>query len=379
MTLQYGPTIVKGKAGARLGERTKVTFDVAVSEFAMPADTEGPGVALGGGGFATVAFAASALAADPALDEPILPLEQIRTLDWDGRAVIERLIYDQAVFPNARVTTTNKAGRIRGQVELPEVFGGRANADWGVDATGTPKWTVKPRLERVDSEALLAFLEQKYTWAALLLGNSDLAMTGNTARELTSSLRGKTNFDGGQGRLDISQIREQALAIATLAGGADRVAAWPEILNYKRFTGTWNVDGFQHDLNVLLDNLSLVLDGTFDPFTEAFDMAMVVTVLEGTEYQSFNIDPLLMGVELPIRCSGTFAAPSCKADEDGVKNLLAKALSGKSPELEKKLDKAVEEKVPEQYKETARSLLDMLKQGSQKQQPPEPQPQSPPQ
>jgi len=50
--------------------------------------------------------------------------------------------------------------------------------------------------------------------------------------------------------------------------------------------------------------------------------------------------------------------------------LVADALSGKNPEAKKKLDKAIDEKVPEQYRDAARSLLEMLNKGKHSPPPP---------
>lgn len=346
-------------------ERLAVEFDAGIETFTIP--TEGEPVALGAGGFAAVAFAAPAIANDPSLDEPILPLEAIRAVDWNGELRIARLDYGGTIFPNAKITTANTGGRMTGTLELPQFFGGSATSDWSVDARRTPKWHVAPALERIDSKAFLEFLQERHEWAALFLGSSDLSMTGNTQRELITSMKGKTSFDGGQGKLDIKGIRDVALAIAARAGGTERIAAWPEVLDYKRFTGNWDVDGTSHRLNLLLDNLAIDLNGTLDPITEALDMAVGVTVQDIAEYRSFEVDPLLMGLSLPIRCQGTVSEPRCKADEEGTKKLVAQVLSGKNPELKAKVDKAIDEKVPEQYRDAARSLLDMLGKGQQKQ------------
>jgi AsmA protein len=362
LDLHYGDTVVKGKAGIRLGGRRAVTFDLRTNSLTIPASNETRGVALGAGGFGAIALAAPTVLTDPSLDEPILPLERVRALDWDGRLFVEQLLYDEKSFPGARIDTRNAGGRVTGTVDLPQFFGGTAHTAWSVDATGTPRWTVKPRLERVNSEEFLAWLGQKYTWAALLLGDADLGMTGNTPRELAATLRGRTTFDGGQGKLDIGIIKEQALALADVAGGTEKVQAWPDILNYRRFTGVWDVDGERHNLRLLLDNLSLALDGTFDPFTEALDVNATVKLLEGTPYPSFVMDAFLMGVDVPVRCTGTLAEPACRPDEAGVRNLLTRALSSDDPATRAKLDQAIDERVPEEYRDAARSLLDLLRQ-----------------
>jgi hypothetical protein len=75
---------------------------------------------------------------------------------------------------------------------------------------------------------------------------------------------------------------------------------------------------------------------------------------------------------LPIRCRGSLDAPKCSADEAGTRKLLTQALSGSNPEMKEKLDQAIDEKVPEQYRDAARSLLEMLNKGGEKQQPPPP-------
>jgi hypothetical protein len=47
-----------------------------------------------------------------------------------------------------------------------------------------------------------------------------------------------------------------------------------------------------------------------------------------------------------------------------MKKLLQQALTGENPEARKRLDKAIDEKVPDQYKDAAHSLLDMLNKGN---------------
>lgn len=345
--------------------RLDVNFDATLDSLTIPVQEN---VAIGGGTFATLAFAAPAIA-QPDLDQPILPLEALRAVDWNGTVKIGELHYDGATFKEVALTTAGKEGDLRGTLTLPQFFGGHAATDWTVDARAVPRWHLTSKVADMDSRALLAWLDKQHEWVAMLVGGTDLSMTGNTRRELSQSVAGRTTFDAGQGRLDIRGLRDLALSIASRAGGTERIEAWPEVLDYKRFTGHWDVNGIAHQGKVLLDNLSLELDGTIDPITDAIDMALAVTVLEEPQLATFKIDPLLMGLALPVRCKGTAIEPNCKADEDGMKKLMAQALSGNNPEMTERLDKAIDEKVPEQYRDAARSLLDMLRKGQQNKQP----------
>ena len=94
--------------------------------------------------------------------------------------------------------------------------------------------------------------------------------------------------------------------------------------------------------------------------------ARPITVNDDPKYNSFKVGSSLTGLPLPIRCRGSLAAPKCGADDEGTRQLIADALSGKDPKAKEKLDKAIDEKVPEQYRDAARSLLEMLNKGSQK-------------
>jgi len=90
------------------------------------------------------------------------------------------------------------------------------------------------------------------------------------------------------------------------------------------------------------------------------DVRATVTVESEPKYQSFKVGSSLMGLPLPIHCKGSLASPKCGADEERTRQLVAQALSGENPEMKKRLDKAIDEKVPEQYRDAAKSLLEML-------------------
>jgi AsmA protein len=372
LTLHYGGSVVTGKLGAQLAARTKVKFDLHANEFTIPAAQTT--AMLGGGSFAAIAFAAPAVPVDPSLDEPILPLELVRSTDWNGTIGVDKLHYKDAVFDDATITSKNAAGNITATVDLPHFFKGSAKSQVAIDArTDTPQWRVTPKLDNVDSTALLAALDEEYDWVALFLAGGDVTMHGNTARQLIASASGTTTFDGGKGVLDIAEIKNAALAVANLLGGSELVATWPDRLQYQRFTGTWNVDGPKQAFDVALDNLTLKAKGIVDPLTDAIDLAATVTVANDPNYSTFKVGKALMGLPLPIRCRGSLDDPKCGADPEGTKKLLAQALSGKNPEMQQRLDNVIDEKVPEEYRDTARSLLDMFKQGAKAQPAPEPQ------
>jgi AsmA protein len=377
LTLHYGDAVVTGKFGAMLEPRTHLKFDLHANEFTIPEDH--PQTAMvGAGSFMGVAFGAPTATVDPSLDEPILPLELVRTTDWNGTAAVDKLHYRDAVFDNAKITTKNSAGNITATIDLPRFFKGSATTQLAVDAhTSTPQWHVTPKLDNVDSTALLAALDEKYDWVALFLANGDVTMHGNTPRELITSMTGKSSFNGGKGTLDIAEIKNAALAVANLLGGSELVAAWPDRLQYQRFTGTWNVDGAQQLFDVALDNLTLKAKGTVDPLTDMMDLTATVTVNNDPKYPTFKVGKALMGLPLPIRCHGPLDDPKCGADPEATKKLLQQALTGNNPEMKERLDSVIDEKVPEQYRDTARSLLDLLKQGAKTQPETQPEPQQP--
>jgi AsmA protein len=362
---RYGDAVVTGEFGSAIGARNQLDFDLKTDRFTIRSDGT-PVATLGAGSFAAIAFAAPTTQVDPSLDEPLLPLELIRGNDWKGKLTVNELLYDGATFKDATIVSANTRGDVDTTIELPDFFGGSAVTHIKVDTRDTaPQWHVVPKLTNVDSTALLAWLEKPYDWVAVFLAGGELAMEGNTPRELTNTLSGHTTFDGGKGTLDITEIKRQALALAAIAGGTELVNAWPEHLKYQRLTGTWNTSGAAQDLDIVLDNLSLKAIGKLDALADDMDLTVTVTVNDDPKYKSFKVSPLLTGLPVPVRCRGSLDAPKCGADEAGTRKLLAQALSGSNPEMKKKLDQAIDEKVPAEYRDAARSLLELLNKGAQ--------------
>lgn len=76
---------------------------------------------------------------------------------------------------------------------------------------------------------------------------------------------------------------------------------------------------------------------------------------------SFDINPRLVDMPIPFRCRGTLDDPTCRIDSAESKRLVAKVLrDAASEELLTELDATIEEKVPEEFREVTRSLLDLL-------------------
>ncbi len=298
--------------------------------------------------------------ADP--EGSIIPVSIWRTIDWAGSCLLDRLTLAEENFANVTVDLDNQGGVSSTEVTLPDFFEGSAGAVVDIDASADPvQWRIVPDLARADSTALMEWLDRRLKWIAPLAYSGEITMTGNTKEELVRSVKGKTTFDGGQGRIDIAQIKGPLLNLATLFREPDRIAAWPELWSYERLIGEWEINGTKHQMDFALDNLTAAINGDYDPLTDALDAQVEFLFEDNPNMSSFDVNPVLVGLPIPLSCTGSLEAPKCAVTADATRNLVAAVLtSEEGSEIREKLDQKIEEEVPEEYREAARGLLDLL-------------------
>ena len=303
-----------------------------------------------------------AAAAPPARDEDLLPVDTLLSYDLSADCELAALTMGSETFQQSRVNLTNVAGQTNVLLDVQDFLGGSLVADIDIDATSTPMaWTIVPDMQNVDSQRLLAWADQRLQWIAPLAFNSTIRMYGNSETELANSVQAASEFDGGQGQLNIATIKQQLMRIALLIQQTDEVAQWPDVWNYEEFTGRWNVNGPVHDLKFAIDNMSVDANGEYNYLGDAMDMLLNITVHEPPEDSPFEVNPLLQGTPIPVRCTGSSAEPQCRLEEDAIQQLVARALTqGDESGLRQKLEEKIDEEVPEEYRDTARSLLDLL-------------------
>lgn len=294
--------------------------------------------------------------------DDLIPVDVWRGYDWQGRCDLEHLTGADQRFEGATVALANSGGAGEYVLRIPEFFGGSATLSLGIDASGEPiRWTLTPDLQGVDSQRLMTWLDQRLQWIAPLTYAGTLAFEGNTTNELIASVSGETSFDGGQGAISITKIKQPLLAVATLLGEPGKISGWPDVWDYERFVGSWRVDQQHHNLDFSLDNLTVLADGDYDAVHDELDILAVLTFQTLPEGRMFDVNPLLMDLPIPVRCRGALDDPKCRVDDKAARRLVASMLT--SPEgsaMRDKLDAKIEEKVPEEYRDAARGLLDLL-------------------
>jgi hypothetical protein len=271
------------------------------------------------------------------------------------------------ILKDIAVTAKNVGGLSDINVKVPDFFDGTATVAIDINASRhDPHWKVAPEVDGADTQAVMDWMQQNLSWAAPLLFNGDFQMVGNTTDALISSIKGKATFDGGQGKIDISAIKRNAATLANLASSAgasllpelqqaaDKVAAWPDVLDYSKLAGDMTVNGNQQTMKFALDNLNINAEGLLDTIADKMDMRVELTFTDDPDLHSFDIAPALQGIPIPIRCTGSVAEPDCGIDRSATQKVITAMLRGQAGS---KLEDAIADKVPDEYKEQAKDLL----------------------
>lgn len=299
--------------------------------------------------------------------DDLLPLDTFRSLDWDATCNIPSIDSEGLVLTDVGITAKNEGGLSNINVNVPDFFDGTAAVAVDINASRhSPRWKVKPDVQGADTQAVMAWMEQNLKWAAPLLFNGEFTMIGNTPNDLIGSVSGNAKFDGGQGKIDISAIKESASTLASLASSAGasvlpelqeaiaKVAAWPEELDYSKLAGEWNINGNQQKFDFALDNLGIKASGLADAITDKLDMRAELTFNDNPELHSFDIPGVLQGIPIPVRCVGTMTEPDCGLDRGATQQLITSVMRGQAGA---KIQDAIADKVPDEYKEQANDLL----------------------
>jgi AsmA protein len=291
-------------------------------------------------------------AEEGSLDEVDLPLEVMKTVDARGELKFGKAKFSGLTLTNAAfaLTAANGAARLTPSAQL---YGGRFNGDIRLAVEGdAANMSVVQNLDDVD----LAALGQD------LLGSQDITGTGDVRLNLVSKgqnvgqmrrdLDGDVSFSVANGSLEgIDLWYELRRARARLDGETlpERGDA-ARRTTFSSLSATGVVEDAlltNRDLNGRLDFMTIDGSGTVNLLDDTIAFDLVATMVDGPVLQS---DPAMVkyaGKDLPLKVSGTIAAPSVLPDFSAI--------------VREQISQEVEEEVEEQKEEVRERVRDRLR------------------
>ncbi len=286
-------------------------------------------------------------AEEGSLDEVNLPLAAMRKLDARGQLKFGRAKFSGMTLTNAAFALTADNGAVH-LTPSAQLYGGKTAGDIKLQVEGNAaRVTLEQSLEGVD----LAKLGQD------LLGSADITGTGKLKLNLVASgsnlgamrrgLGGDVAFtitEGSIEGLDLWYELRHARARLDKAALPDRPAGTPHT-KFSSLSATGMVENAlltNRDLNGKLDFMSLAGGGTVNLLNDAVDFDLKATFVDGPALQADPEMAKYAGSTLPLRVTGTVAAPTVLPDfgalvKARVQQEVSKKLGEKTESLRDKL------------------------------------------
>ena len=290
-----------------------------------------------------------------------LPADTLQKFAGYGDCQLERVVWEGTPLGSTELSFTLVNGGLDIEAQGTDFLGGQQSSHVQVEFSEAPiRWQVETEFVELDTQAVQRLTKRDVTWSSRLNGTLQATFQGNDRVGFSQTLKSDVVFETGPGTVDLRQVKA-ALAREKVALQLAGTAQWPDDLAYEAMRGTLKSRGIVQTLQVRADNLSLTADGTTDYISEEMDLRADVTVASSETPGQISVSDTLLDTPIPLRCKGTFGEPRCKLDSEGVQQLFARALrNGDDSGLRRKLEEKIDEEVPEQYRDAARGLLDLL-------------------
>ena len=295
-------------------------------------------------------------------ENALVPVDSILAFDAEFNCELNKIDADGFALENGKLTFGQTAGKGKMSLSFDDFFGGKFQTTASVNANLVPiAWDISLNGSGIDSRKLFALTESKLKWQAPISVEGNVKMLGNTERALAQSVVGSANLDGGQGSINISQIKKALISINQLANANKPVAELPDQLLYNNLTAAWKIQGEANTLVVDLDNLQATASGPIQFLNNNLSLSGEAVINAPKPGQQIRLAAILLDKAIPFNCEGKLDEPACKPNTKAVGKIMIQILKkSQQGKVKEKLDIVIEEQVPEQFKEAAKQLLNLF-------------------
>ncbi|MCX4027238.1 AsmA family protein [Endozoicomonas sp. SM1973] len=298
------------------------------------------------------------VAASPAAEQPVIPVDALKGLNLAGQMTLKKLIVKKAELSDVKLDVSAKGGLVKVKNLSAKLYGGEFTQQLTVDVQGKqPTIKASNQLAGVQVNPLLTNLADVNQVSGVGNISSQITTKGLTASELTKQLNGVVKFainDGQFAEVNINRIVCKTVAKVRKEKMGDQ--AWDNNTQFKSLHGQFNIRqgvAKNDDLIASLDQMKLDGDGEVDLVQQALDYHLGLTILGQTSDlgdQACRINERYANVRWPVRCKGKFSQKEglCGVDSERMKDV-AKALI--KDELKRKVDKKLDDKLGDKLKE----------------------------
>ena len=213
--------------------------------------------------------------------------------------------------------------------------------------------------DRVD----ISPLTDSRTLTGRLTGHAELNFRGSHLSDLEKNLSGKTVLNIIEGSVDVRTIKNLAATIDSFRRKPSSLSSWPDKMRFENMSAQHlfqNGTNSGQVLNARVENMQLTAVGGFNLAQKTLDYKLTTIFEQGNE-GPFYVSDSMSGIRWPMRCQGNFYEEPreiCFGEQAAIQELLASiARQELKRRGNKKLDRLIEEKVPEQLQDLTRDLL----------------------
>ncbi len=305
-------------------------------------------------------------AAKADLNKTVIPTEALTNLDLDGKLDIGKLKLSNLNLSNVRMTVAGPRNAAKQLTLNGALYNGNFALNTRIAPGARPTYALKTNLDAITIAPFLHDFLANDKLSGLGTIALDLSSAGKTVGDVRQALNGTVSLNFKNGAVKGFNLAEMIRRGQALLQGTQYVPSGEPVE-----TDFASIDFSGQIVNGILKSnvldarnplLRVAGDGEIDLVREAFNYTAKPTIVGTAKGQGGRGLDQLEGVTLPIRLTGTFAAPKYKIDFAGALKSRAKQ------EVQKQVDEHKEE-LKEKLSKKLGPALDSLFGGKKQKQP----------
>lgn len=296
-----------------------------------------------------------------------LPIELLQSMNVQGSHNIESLAIAGYEFGSIDAQLRVQDGVLNFNLRPVPFYAGQITSTVNFDTRPNPaSITAISSVQNVDVARLAQALPLAEFAQGLLNIESVHSLNGRTVNQLIDSVSGTTSFSLNDNTIDIGIVKQLFSSISVLspAGTGDLAQQWPDSVRFSNFAGHLILaQGLaeNQELKVTMDNFEIAASGGIDLPAERFSYDATLTVFGEPAPQTIPVGELYQGIGWPVLCEARFDAAFseyCGPDFGKVRELFVEISRNA---VQRRVQDAVTERVPEDLQDAARGLLERLR------------------